>query len=103
MSASGGRSATSSLPPMSTSSFPMLARNDWFALHGYPDWNVFSWAIDSAIVFQTHFNNLKIQELPGDLVHYHNGHDYGSGWTPEGSGNLWARLDRQGIPYLSYD
>src|SRR5205807_247922 len=30
-------------------------------------------------------------------------HDYGSGWTPEGAGSLWTRLDERGIPYMSFE
>jgi hypothetical protein len=83
--------------------FTMASRADWFLLRGYPEWQVFSWAIDSVIIFQGHFNGIPIEEIPGNLTHYHIEHDYGSGWTPEGSASLWARLDQQGIPYLSYD
>jgi len=82
--------------------FTMLSRADWFALRGYPEWHIFSWAIDSAIVFQAHYNGIEIHELPPTLVHYHIEHDYGSGWTPEGSSDLWARMDQNGIPYISY-
>jgi hypothetical protein len=83
--------------------FTMLSRFDWFALRGYPEWNIFSWAIDSILIFQAHFNGIKIEELPAHVTHYHIEHDYGSGWTPEGSSNLWARLDQRGITYISYD
>ena len=82
--------------------FTMLSRADWFSLRGYPEWNIFSWAINSILIFQAHFNGIEIEELPPNVTHYHIEHDYGSGWTPEGSSNLWARLDQQGIPYLSY-
>lgn len=83
--------------------FTMLSRADWFSLRGYPEWNIFSWAIDSILIFQAHFNGIEIEELPSDIVHYHIEHDYGSGWTPEGSSSLWARLDQRGIPYIRYD
>jgi len=80
--------------------FTMLARSDWFVLRGYPEWHLFSWAIDSAFVFQAHFNGMQIVQLDNQIVHYHIEHDNGSGWTPEGSNQLWARLDQRGIPYL---
>jgi hypothetical protein len=83
--------------------FTMLSRADWFAFRGYPEWNTFSWAIDSVLIFQAHFNGIEIEELPPNIVHYHIEHDYGSGWTPEGSSSLWARLDQRGIPYIRYD
>jgi hypothetical protein len=83
--------------------FTLTSRRDWFALRGYPEWNVFSWAIDSAIIFQAYFNGLIVEKLSPKIIHFHIEHDYGSGWTPEGAGNLWARLDQKGIPYISYD
>lgn len=82
--------------------FSLMAREDWFALRGYPEWQIFSWAIDSVIIFQAHYNGIRIEELAPDLVHYHIEHDYGSGWTPEGSNSLWARLEQHGIPYINY-
>jgi len=82
--------------------FTMMARRDWFALRGYPEWNIFSWHIDSIIVYQAHYYGLPIETLGAAAVHYHIEHDYGSGWTPEGAGSLWARLSERGIPFISY-
>src|SRR5262249_51226306 len=55
------------------------------------------------LVFQAYHNGLTVKELDPSCVHYHIEHDYGSGWTPEGAGSLWTRLDERGIPYMSYD
>lgn len=82
--------------------FTMLSRADWFRLRGYPEWHIFSWTIDSVLLLQAHYNGFAIEELADDCVHYHIEHDYGSGWTPEGAGSLWARLDERHIPYMSY-
>src|SRR5487761_324836 len=43
--------------------FTMMSRADWFALRGYPEWQVFSWNIDSVIVYQAHYNGIAIEEL----------------------------------------
>lgn len=82
--------------------FTMLSRHDWFRLRGYPEWNIFSWTIDSVLLYQVHYNGMEIEELDPACVHYHIEHDYGSGWTPEGAGSLWARMEHRGIPYMSY-
>ena len=82
--------------------FTMMARQDWFALRGYPEWHVFSWNIDSVIVYQAHYNSMPIEELDGSCVHYHIEHDNGSGWTPEGAASLWARLTERGLPLIDY-
>ena len=81
--------------------FTLMSREDWFLLRGYPEWQIFSWAIDSILIFQAHYNGIAIEELSPDMVHYHIEHDYGSGWTPEGSSSLWNRLDQSGIPYIT--
>jgi hypothetical protein len=83
--------------------FTMLARADWFALRGYPQWQIFSWTIDSVLIFQAFYNGIEIEELPRNHVIYHIEHAYGSGWTPEGAGSLWQRLEQRGIPYISYE
>jgi hypothetical protein len=83
--------------------FTMMSRQDWFALRGYPEWNMFSWNIDAIILYQAYYNGLEIAELGEACVHYHIEHDYGSGWTPEGEGRLRERLDALGIPYIWYE
>jgi len=83
--------------------FTMMSRRDWFALRGYPEWNIFSWNIDAIILYQAHYNGLEVAELEETCVHYHIEHDHGSGWTPEGEGSLRERLDALGIPYIWYE
>jgi len=82
--------------------FTMMSRRDWFALRGYPEWQVFSWNIDSVIVYQAHYNDIAVEELDGSRVHYHIEHDNGSGWTPEGAESLWSRLAERGLPLIDY-
>jgi hypothetical protein len=83
--------------------FTMLSRHGWGRLRGYPEWHLFSWAIDSVLIYQAHYNGLRIEELPADAVHYHIEHDHGSGWSPEGAASLWERIGRVAIPYLDMD
>jgi hypothetical protein len=83
--------------------FTMLSRYAWGRLRGYPEWHIFSWAIDSVLLFQAHYNGIRVEELPTDATHYHIEHDYGSGWSPEGAASLWERVERVSIPYLTMD
>ena len=83
--------------------FTMLSRDDWFKIRGYPEWHVFSWAIDSIFLFQAYYNGLRSENLPADHTHYHIEHDYGSGWTPDGETTLWNRMDDRCVPYFSYE
>lgn len=83
--------------------FTMMAREDWFAMRAYPEWHVFSWAIDSVFIYQAHYNGYECIDLPKDCTHYHIEHNYGSGWTIEGESSLWNRMDDRCIPYISYE
>jgi hypothetical protein len=81
----------------------LLAREDWFRLRGYPEWPIFSWHIDSVFMFAADANDLKQVALGRKFPIFHIDHSVGSGWSPEGAALLFARLDRQRIPYLSDD
>ena len=79
--------------------FTLLDRETWFRLRGYPEWPVFSWAIDSVFLFQADANHVGNVQWPADRCTYHI--DHGGGWTPEDQANLFARLRQKGIPVLS--
>jgi hypothetical protein len=81
--------------------FTLLARDDWFRLRGYPEWPMYSWHIDSAFMFAAGAQGIREVALgPGHRV-YHIDHSVGSGWSPDGETQLFARLSAQGIPYLT--
>jgi hypothetical protein len=79
--------------------FTLLDRETWFRLRGYPEWPVFSWAIDSVFLFQADANRVRNVQWSPDRCTYHI--DHGGGWTPEDQANLFARLEQKGIPVLS--
>jgi hypothetical protein len=83
--------------------FTMLAAADWERLRGYPEWQIFSWHIDSILLYQAFYAGLAVEEIGSACVHYHIEHDYGSGWTPEGADRLWSRLLARGIPFVTYE
>jgi hypothetical protein len=83
--------------------FTLLARDDWFRLRGYPEWPIFSWHIDSVFMFAADANDIKHVVLGRKFPIFHIDHSVGSGWSPDGATLLFARLNRQGIPYLSDD
>ncbi len=78
--------------------FTLLSKEDWFKLHGYPEWPQYSWHIDSILVYQCYHNGIKMNNLPTSHAIYHIEH--GSGWTPEGEKLLFGRLKEKGIPYM---
>lgn len=83
--------------------FTLLSKRDWEKLKGYPEWELYSWHIDSVLIYQAFNNCIKMNNLATECAIYHIEHGQGSGWTPEGAKLLFERLDKQGIPYMSDD
>ncbi len=81
--------------------FTLMTRDDWFRLRGYPEWPIFSWHIDSVLMFAASANDIPQVALNSGHRIYHIDHSKGSGWSPDGAAQLFARLDRNGAPYLS--
>jgi hypothetical protein len=81
--------------------FTLLSSQDWAALRGYPEWNIFSWHVDSLFMHQARQHGIKEKDLPRKLPIYHIEHEAGSGFSPENAHLLFKRLDDKGIPYLS--
>jgi hypothetical protein len=79
--------------------FTLLAREDWFRLRGYPEWPMYSWHIDSMLMYAANAHDIRQVALGTRYRAYHI--DHGSGWSPAGERELFARLDAGGIPYLS--
>lgn len=82
--------------------FTLLSKGDWASLRGYPEWPMYSWHLDSVVVYQANRNGLKEVYLGKDACVYHIEHEPGSGFTPESSDQLFARLEARGIPYLDW-
>lgn len=80
--------------------FTLLARRDWDRLRGYPEWEIFSWHLDSVLLHQARAMGLRMVDFRPDAAVFHLEHSKGSGFTPEGEGLLFGRLDAMGIPYL---
>lgn len=83
--------------------FTLMSKNDWDLLKGYPEWEFYSWHIDSVLVYQAHHNSIKMNNLPNSHSIFHIEHGQGSGWTPEGANLLFDRLRKQNIPFMSDD
>ncbi len=81
--------------------FTLLSFKKWNDLMGYPEWNIFSWHVDSVFLFQANQHNIQEKDLPKRNAIYHIDHEIGSGYSPEGAEKLFTRLESKGIPYLS--
>lgn len=80
--------------------FTLLARERWFDLRGYPEFDIFSMNIDSLFCFAAHYGGAREEVLADPMRIYHIEHGSGSGWTPEGQQKLWERLAAKRIPVL---
>ena len=83
--------------------FTLLSKSDWERLKGYPEWEFYSWHIDSVLIYQAHHNSIEMNNLPTSHAIFHIEHGQGSGWTPEGANLLLDRLKKQGIYCMSDD
>lgn len=77
--------------------FTLISRKGWDAIRGYPDFEAYSFNIDSAGVIMAHYAGfLEVHLLP-PLVCFHIEHSVGSGYTPENADKLFARLSKNRI------
>jgi hypothetical protein len=77
--------------------FMLLSREGWDAIRGYPEFEAFSFNIDSMGLIAAHHGGYEEVSLLPPCVCFHIEHEFGSGWTPEGERTLFKRLRTSGI------
>jgi hypothetical protein len=82
--------------------FTLMAREHWFDLRGYPEFDMYSFHIDSILCYAAHHGGVRETVLQEPLRIYHIEHGAGSGWTPEGQAKLFDRLRAKGIDWIEY-
>jgi hypothetical protein len=82
--------------------FTLMARDHWFDLRANPEFEMYSFHIDSVMCYMGHHGGAPSTELKAPMKCYHIEHSIGSGATPEGMGKLLERLAAKGIPVLEY-
>jgi hypothetical protein len=83
--------------------FTMAAREHWFDLRGYPEFDLYSMNIDSVFCYAAHHGGAREETLADPMRIYHIEHGTGSGWTPEGQAALFERLAAKGVSFVPYD
>jgi hypothetical protein len=83
--------------------FTLMAREHWFDLRGYPEFDLFSMHLDSFVCWAAHFAGAREEILQEPMRIYHVEHGVGSGWTPEGQSQLYERIARKGIQSISHE
>jgi hypothetical protein len=81
--------------------FTLLSRNDWEKIGGYLELPIYSWHIDSVLLYYAMSNKIKELDLSKMFRIYHIDHSISSGYTHENPNALFDRLNKLGIPFLS--
>ena len=82
--------------------FTLMAREHWFDLRGYPEFDLYSFNIDSVLCYSAHHAGFREEMLHDPMRCYHIEHGLGSGWTPEGQAKLFERLRAKGVSWVDY-
>ncbi len=80
--------------------FTLMAREHWFDLRGYPEFDLFSMNIDSILCVAAHHGGAREEMLADPMRIYHIEHGSGSGWTPEGQAKLFERIAARGLSFV---
>jgi len=72
--------------------FTLLSKAGWAAIRGYPDFEAFSFNIDSMGLVMAHYEGFHETSLLPPCVCFHIEHGLGSGYTPEGEQTLFDRI-----------
>ena len=81
--------------------FTLMARDRWFALRGYAEFEMYSMHLDALLCMCAHFAGVREKFLGDPMRAYHIEH--GSGWSPENEKALSDRLSAAGIEQLDHD
>jgi hypothetical protein len=81
--------------------FTLMDREHWVTLLGYPEFEMFSFHLDSLLCYAAHHGGIREKVLKDPMRIYHIEHT--AGWTPEieRDKSLKRRLDSSGIPQVS--
>jgi hypothetical protein len=79
-----------------------MARDHWFDVRGYPEFDMYSFNIDSVLCYAAHYGGAREETLTEPMRIYHIEHGLGSGWTPEGQAKLFERLRAKGVAWFDY-
>jgi len=80
--------------------FTLLSRDDWYALGGYPEWPIFSWHLDSILLYQAEGKGPRKVNFGSNAPVNHIEHGKGPSYAPEGADLLFTSLTKRGILFL---
>jgi hypothetical protein len=77
--------------------FTLLTRRSWQEIRGYPEWEMFSWNLDSLLLYQAAAAGFAFEINDGRPAFHL---EHAGGWTPESHQALFQRLEGLGVPVL---
>jgi hypothetical protein len=83
--------------------FTMMSNDAWERVGGHAEWPMYSWNLDGLVMYQAMAHGIREVDLGREHTVLHMDHSKGSGWTPEGAGDLFDRMRARGIPVLTND
>jgi hypothetical protein len=83
--------------------FTLLSKSDWTELQAYPEWAMYSFHLDSVLLYQAKAAGIKERYMGKRAAVFHIEHQPGSGFTPEDPSKLFDRLIKNGIPFLDWN
>jgi hypothetical protein len=83
--------------------FTLMSRDNWMLVGGHAEWPMYSWNLDALLLYQARAFGIREINLPAHCAVMHMDHSKGSGWTPDGAGELFARMTERGVPVLTDD
>lgn len=78
--------------------FTLMAKEHWFDLKGYPEFEMYSIHIDSLLCYMAYHAGLAENVLNWPVFHI----DHGGGWIPAIAHQILAGVKAKGLPYLDY-
>ncbi len=83
--------------------FTLLSKSDWFLLRGYAEWPMYSFHIDSILLYQAWLAGIREYYVGRDAPVYHIEHGFASGYVAENPTPLFDRLKSMGVPFLDWN
>lgn len=83
--------------------FTLMGKQNMMWLGGYLERPIYSFHIDSLLLLAAYYSGIQEVCLGWPYTIYHMEHETGSGWSPEGAASLYRRLEKAGIPYLTWE
>jgi hypothetical protein len=98
------RLATVSKPHLNgCGDFTLMSRASWERVGGHAEWPMYSWNLDALLLYQARAHGIREVDLGPQFSVLHMDHSKGSGWSPEGAGDLFARMAARGVPVFTND